>query len=108
MNLKEYQEKSKRTLNLSLTERDQLANMIMGVQGESGEVADIIKKHLYQGHELDILHIREEIGDTMFYIVNLCNILYIELEDLLYENNNKLLKRFPEGFSKERSVNREI
>lgn len=43
----------------------------------------------------------------MFYIVNLCNLLGLELEDLIGGNYNKLLKRYPEGFNIERSVNRE-
>ncbi len=107
MNLTEYQAKSKRTLNTDLTKEQSLSNMIFGIVGETGEVVDILKKHLYQGHELDWFHIREEIGDVMFYIVNLCNLLNTDLEQIIEENYSKLLKRYPEGFSTERSVNRE-
>ena len=42
----------------------------------------------------------------MFYIVNLCNLLNLDLETIIEGNYNKLLKRYPEGFSVERSVNR--
>ena len=106
MKLKEYQDKSKRTLNKELTTEQTLSNMVLGLIGETGEVADIIKKHLYQGHQLDMDHIKEEIGDVMFYMVNLCNALVLDLETLLEKNYAKLLKRYPEGFNSEQSVNR--
>ena len=107
MNLKEYQIKSMRTLNNELSHEQLISNMIMGIVGETGEVVDIVKKAFYQGHELDMKHIEEETGDVMFYIVNLCNLLNLNLEEVIEKNYNKLLKRYPEGFSEERSVNRE-
>lgn len=107
MRLSEYQEKSKRTLNSELPKAGQLHNMIYGIVGETGEVVDEIKKHCYQGHELNVKHIREELGDVMFYIVNLCNVLDMELEEIISENYDKLLKRYPNGFEIKRSVNRE-
>ena len=106
MRLREYQEQSKRTLNRDLDKKDQLTNMIIGIMGESGEVADIIKKSLYQGHKLDRENISEEIGDMMFYIVNLCNLLDLDLETLIANNYYKLLERYPNGFEVSRSVNR--
>lgn len=106
MDIKSYQVKSQRTVNKELHREQLLSNMIMGILGETGEVSDILKKYLYQGHDLDIDHIEEEIGDVMFYIANLCNILNLDLEDILECNYNKLLKRYPEGFSEERSINR--
>ena len=106
MRLREYQEQSKRTLNTELDKKDQLTNMVIGIMGESGEVADIVKKSLYQGHKLDRENIAEEIGDIMFYIVNLCNVLDLDLETLIANNYYKLLERYPNGFEVSRSVNR--
>ena len=108
MNIIEYQKRSKRTLNNDLTEEQLISNMVMGILGESGEVVDILKKWMYQGHVLKLNDIEEELGDVMFYIVNLCNLLGLELQDAINNNYNKLLRRYPEGFSVERSVNREI
>ena len=107
MRLKDYQEKSMRTLNNDLTMEQAVNNMIMGIVGETWEVVDIIKKHYYQGHELDIKHIKEELGDIMFYMVNLCNYLELDMEDVIAGNHNKLMKRYPDGFSKDKSINRE-
>jgi NTP pyrophosphatase (non-canonical NTP hydrolase) len=108
MDARTYQKKSIRTLNTDLTQEQLLSNMIMGIAGESGEIADVVKKHLYQGHELDFKHIAEEIGDVMFYIVNLCNVLQLDLETILGQNYNKLLARYPEGFEAEKSINRRV
>ena len=107
MSLNDYQVKSKRTLNQELTKEQTVSNMIMGILGETGEVADIIKKHYYQGHDMDIEHIKEEIGDVMFYIVNLCNVLDLDLEALLYQNHTKLMKRYPNGFNEKDSIERD-
>lgn len=107
MEIREYQEESKRTLNKDLEKDQQLANMVIGIMGESGEVADLIKKHLYQGHPLDREKVTEEIGDVMFYLVNLCNILEIDLKTAISRNYYKLLKRYPNGFDVSRSVNRQ-
>ena len=106
MNIEEFQKRSTRTMDTSLTRRDQIANMALGIAGESGEVADIIKKHLYQGHTLDLDHMKEEIGDVMFYIVNLCTLYDITMSEVLVGNYNKLMERFPNGFDKEKSINR--
>lgn len=107
MQIKDFQQLSKRTLNNDLSRKEQMANMVIGMYGETGEVADIIKKHLYQYHSLDTGHLIEEIGDVMFYISNLCNLFNIDIEHCLEANIEKLKKRYPEGFEAERSINRE-
>ena len=106
MDIREFQRVSTRTLNKELSKEQAISNMIFGANGELGEVTDILKKHLYQGHKLDKQHLAEEIGDTLFYIVNLCTIYNLDVEDILQGNVDKLRKRFPEGFDAERSINR--
>lgn len=106
MEIREFQRTSTRTLNKGLSKEQQISNMIFGANGELGEVTDILKKHLYQGHEINKQHLAEEIGDTLFYIVNLCSIYNIDIEDVLQMNVDKLKKRYKNGFSIESSVNR--
>ena len=53
MNPNEYQKLAMTTLNKDLSKKDVLVNGVMGLCGESGEVIDLVKKHLHQGHELN-------------------------------------------------------
>jgi NTP pyrophosphatase (non-canonical NTP hydrolase) len=106
MGIKEYQKKSTRTMNDNLKHNDIVANMIFGLNGEVGEVTDILKKHLFHGHDLDMDHLKEELGDVMFYIVNLATLYDIDMSEVLQMNVDKLLKRYPNGFSSQDSINR--
>lgn len=106
MDLKTFQEKSTRTLNRRCTMEQQITNCCLGIVGEGGEVIDQVKKHLYQGHPLIINNIKRELGDVMFYIVNLANLLDIDMEEVLQMNMDKLEKRYPKGFSVLDSINR--
>lgn len=107
MEIKEYQLKSTRTLNKDLSTEQTICNMIFGISGESGEVADILKKSMFQGHKLDEEHLKEEIGDLMFYIANLATIFNFDFGEILEGNVDKLQKRYPGGFETKRSINRE-
>ena len=107
MTINEYQKLAMTTLNPDLDKKDVLINGVMGLCGESGEVIDIVKKHLAQGHELDKEKIVKELGDVAWYMAEIATVLDVELEDVLLQNIEKLKKRYPEGFSVEKSVNRE-
>ena len=108
MTINEYQKLAMTTLNPELDKKDVLINGVMGLCGESGEVIDIVKKHLAQGHELDKEKIIKELGDVAWYMAEIATVLGVELEDVLVQNIEKLKKRYPEGFSTEKSVNREV
>ena len=107
MTINEYQKLAMTTLNPKLSKKDVLINGVMGLCGESGEAIDIVKKHLAQGHELDKDKLAKELGDIAWYLAETAFALEIPLEDILQANIDKLKKRYPEGFSSERSVNRE-
>jgi len=105
MTIREYQEAVKRTC--ATTEPAETMKLaLIGLQDEPGEVAGPIKKHLWHQHELDVEHVQDEIGDILWYLATLSNALDITLEDAVEGNVKKLLKRYPDGFSSERSINR--
>lgn len=106
MTINEYQKLAMTTLNKELSQKDILINGVMGLCGESGEAIDIVKKHLAQGHELDKEHLVKELGDIAWYLAETAYALDVELEDVLSQNIDKLKKRYPEGFEKEKSINR--
>ena len=106
MTVKEYQELAMRTVNPNLDKRDMLINSVMGLCGESGEAIDIVKKWFAHGHELDREHLKKELGDIAWYLAEAATALDIPLEEIFARNIEKLKARYPDGFSKERAINR--
>lgn len=103
MKLNEYQELAARTAE---NHSEELLNYGLGVAGEAGEVADMIKKVRFQGHSYTQDQVCKELGDVMWYVSQLARITGLTLEEVATKNIEKLMKRYPEGFSEERSVNR--
>ncbi len=103
----EYQKLAMTTRNSDMTDRETLINGVMGLCGESGEVIDLVKKHLAQGFPLDKDRIAGELGDVMWYIAEIATVLDIPMEDILVRNIEKLKKRYPEGFSYEKALHRD-
>ena len=103
MTVNEYQTLAMTTLNPELTKRDVLINSVMGLCGESGEAIDLVKKWMAQGHELDREHLAKELGDIAWYLAEAATALDLPLEDILQANIEKLKKRYPDGFARERS-----
>jgi NTP pyrophosphatase (non-canonical NTP hydrolase) len=112
MNYKNYQEESKRTCpKLSDNLREGLSDelhMVMGISTEAGELLDAYKKHFAYGKELDVVNVGEEIADIMWYVSNLCRIKGINLEEILQRNIDKLKARYPDKFSQEKALNRNL
>lgn len=102
----DYQLLARYTANKDRPQNERILNWTLGISGEAGEVADIIKKAEFHGHVLDKDEIIKEIGDILWYLSNLAYELDEWLGDVADKNIEKLRKRYPEGFSKERSVNR--
>lgn len=107
MNGNEYQKLAMKTLNPALNKKEILVNGVMGLNGESGEVIDIVKKHMFQGHELDKEKIKKELGDVMWYVAEVCEALDLSLDEVMEGNIEKLRKRFKDGFTVNESINRE-
>ena len=102
MNLDNYQHNAARTLG-----DDDLRILALGLCGEAGEVADVVKKHRGHGHELDEEKIVDELGEVLWYVAMIAWALDgIDLSAVAHENMQKLRARYPDGFSEERSRNR--
>ena len=70
MEMNEYQKLAMRTddpqkYNSGL---NRLINALMGLNGEAGEAIDLLKKALFQGHELEKDKLIEELGDNLWYL----------------------------------------
>lgn len=89
-----------------LTECHDLLHGGIGLATESGELLDVIKRHVYYGTPLDRWNLMEECGDVLFYLTAILNYLDVPLGDCLRDNQAKLRKRYPDGFSEQAAVER--
>jgi NTP pyrophosphatase (non-canonical NTP hydrolase) len=80
----------------------------LGMTTESGEFVDTLKKFIFYGKPLDLTNLKEELGDLMWYIGLACDTLGISLNEVLTSNIEKLKKRYPEKFTEEKALNRDI
>ena len=106
MTVNEYQSLAMASLNRELSQKDILINAVMGLCGESGEAIDIVKKHLFQGHDLNRDALKKELGDIAWYLAEAATALDVPLEEIFQANIDKLKQRYPQGFDPQRSQNR--
>ena len=86
-----------------------LLTAVVGMQSETGEFAEIVKKCIFQGKELDKsvkFHLKRELGDIIWYWSQGVLSLGYTPEEVIQENINKLEKRYPNGFEVFRSEQR--
>lgn len=108
MNTKEYQEKAARTCaKIDGAIMDDL-HMVLGMQTEAAEIADVYKKTIAYKKPLDFVNIKEEVGDLMWYVANLCNMNGWDLREILDTNIAKLEARYPNSFNSFDALNRNL
>ena len=108
----EYQRNAMRTASGISTScpENLLLQGVMGMSGESGEALDIVKKIMFQGHELNEAtreHLIRELGDVLWYVATTAEALDVPLETVMQVNVDKLRARYPMAFDTERSQHRE-
>ncbi len=107
MNLNDYQKLALRTAGNHGDFERTLIYTALGLNGEAGEVAELIKKAFFHGHDLDLDKLKKELGDVLWYVAVMANALDLPLDEVAQHNIDKLARRYPQGFSEERSRNRE-
>lgn len=108
MTINEYQKAALRTESGTPKKYPRLLNGLMGLNGEAGEAIDLMKKHMFQGHDLDTEHMAKELGDIAWYLAVSADAIGYDLESILQMNVNKLLARYPDGFDTDRSLHRKV
>lgn len=109
MKMNEYQQLAGRTRNThGGFVAIELGNYALGLVCEAGEAGDVMKKIVYHGHDSEGLRedLVKELGDTLWYLANLCTVMDISLEEVAETNIEKLKKRYPQGFNTNDSINR--
>jgi len=78
----------------------------VGLAEEAAEVLGLIKKVVWHLHTLDITRVREELGDTFFYLDRVAARVGLTLEEVAADNVRKIKRLYPNGFDPEVSRNR--
>lgn len=99
--LNKYQVEALRTMGSS-----NLPILALGIAGEAGEVADLVKKELGHGHPRNPERMAKELGDVLWYIATLADNYGYSLAEVATMNIDKLKARYPGGFTEEASINR--
>lgn len=102
MDTNDYQRRALAFANPAMLQRgriEQLTNAALGLAGEAGEVADVVKKVAY--HDLPLADhedaLIKELGDIAWYLALAADALHYDLATVLSENLTKLRNRHPSG-----------
>ena len=99
MTFEEYQRKAVATAIYGAGNR--VVYPTLGLCGEAGEVAEKIKKVLRDKEGIFLVEdkeqIKKELGDVLWYIANIANDLFINMDDIAKGNIEKLNSRKERG-----------
>lgn len=90
-----YQGLAMRTCQHPPGSQQAILEAALGLNGESGEVADIIKKSVFGGHPMDKDKLVLELGDIFWYLAEAAHGLGITLDEIMKRNIEKLEARYP-------------
>lgn len=94
MKLNEYQQKAAGTAVYKDQKKvDGLTYAVLALCGETGELANKLKKHLRAGTEVDRDVLEDELGDVLWYVSAVAQELGYDLETVAYDNLYKLAAR---------------
>lgn len=107
MNFDQYQIEALKTRNQSLDWLENVQHSLLMLASEVGEIAGTYQKFVYQGHDVPKPEdTAKELGDVLWAMSNLADLVGYSLEEIAEMNIAKLRKRYGESFSEEGSVNR--
>ena len=79
---------------------ERLLTAAVGMSAEAGEFTEVVKKIVFQGKEPteeNLFHLKRELGDIMWYVMQACMGLNVSLEEIVEMNVEKLSARYPGG-----------
>lgn len=110
MSFDSYQSLSRRTMPTDRSYMGKLwilNNYGLGLTGEAGEVADLIKKKVHHGHDfINEDDFKKELGDVLHYLAGIATLMNISFGDVAIANIQKLKERYPDGFNTADSIKR--
>ena len=85
-----------------------LVHACFGMQTETAEFTDAVKKSLFYGKPLDTTNLKEELGDALWYIAIAMDELDTDFEEEMLRVIKKLRARYPDKFSDILAENRDL
>jgi len=98
MDFNKYQNKSRKTWYPNPTQG--FVQAVLGLVGESGEIAEKVKKQLRGDGEVSPEDMKKELGDVLYYIARLADYYELNLEQIAISNIKKLTDRNKRGVIK--------
>jgi len=108
LTLAAYQELASRTAGAGGDGEKRIMVSALGLAGEAGEFANLVKKMTAHGHPLDLSALEDELGDVLWYLAEAATACGLNLEEIGRKNVSKLRQRYPNGFSERDSQNRAV
>lgn len=92
-----------------LTEQEwRLLHATLGLADEVGELAKQMKGCLFYGKPMDVVNVGEELGDISWFWNQAIHAVGQTIAKVWGVNINKLQVRFPEAFSTDAALNRDL
>jgi NTP pyrophosphatase (non-canonical NTP hydrolase) len=99
-NFTDYQRESRKTHRLVSTDHP-IVYPTLGLTNEAGEVAGKVKKifrdHTGQINDQDREALKQELGDVLWYLAQICTELDLSLQEVAEANLTKLFSRLERG-----------
>lgn len=109
MNFKDYQKESRKTAQYPQVGENYIYP-VLGLAGETGEVAEKFKKIIRDNDgKIDLakkIEIEKELGDVLWYLSQIATELNLELENIAQNNIKKLQSRLERNCIKGSGDNR--
>jgi NTP pyrophosphatase (non-canonical NTP hydrolase) len=87
---------------------EKLLHGAIGLATETGELMQAVLAAKCEGKELDVVNVKEELGDLMWYLAIFLRELNLDLHDVMQVNIDKLKARYGDKFSEEKANNRDL
>lgn len=81
---------------------------ILGLATETGELIEMLRQHLSNDKELDLVNMKEEIGDLQWYNALGLDVCESSFEEVMERNIEKLAARYGDKFSDIKALNRDL
>lgn len=85
-----------------------MLHYVLGVGTEAGELQDAVKRWVAYNKPLDVVNVKEELGDLLWYMARICDELGLTFEECMARNIEKLRTRYPNKFTEQAALNRNL